>query len=256
MSVYEHFRREERPIIDHFLDLKDQVSKYYAPKLTDFLDPRRQKILHSVIGGEEITFALSGGHAEAERKRALILPPYCEAREQDFGLSYIEVDYPSRFADLSHAQLLGALLGTGLVRSKLGDLIVSDGRVQFIAATEVEKFLLMNLTSVGKTAVTCRKIDRASLIHSEESWLESEGTVASLRLDAVMAEIYHLSRSKVSELVARGMAKVNWQIVDRKDFYIEEGDTLSLRGYGRSKIIVIAGLTKKNKIRLRYGKLK
>ncbi|GGL44651.1 YlmH family RNA-binding protein [Sporolactobacillus putidus] len=257
MSVYEHFRREERPIIDHFLDMKDQVSRYYVSKLTDFLDPRQQKILRSVMGGDqETTLSLSGGYAEAERKRALILPPYSEVQDQDFELSCIEVDYPARFADLSHAQLLGALLGTGIVRSKLGDLIVSDGRIQFIAAREVENFLLMNLTSVGKTGVICRKIDQTSLIHSGENWQEHEGTVASLRLDAVMAEIYHLSRSKVSELVERGMAKVNWQIADRRDFYIEDGDTLSLRGHGRSKIIAIDGLTKKNKIRLRYGKLK
>lgn len=257
MSVYEHFRREERPVIDHFQDMKDQVSRHYVSKLTDFLDPRQQKILQSVIGSdEEIGLSFSGGYAEAERKRALILPPYGETQDQDFELSYIEVDYPSRFAVISHAQLLGALLGTGIVRSRLGDLIVSEGRVQFIAGQEVENFLMMNLTSVGKTAVTCRKIDQASLIHSEESWQEHEGTAASLRLDAVMAEIYHLSRSKVSELVEQGMAKVNWQIADRKDFYIEDGDTLSLRGHGRSKIIAIDGLTKKNKIRLRYGTLK
>lgn len=225
-----------------------------AARLTDFLDPRQQVILKSVIGrNEEVNVAFSGGFSEAERKRALILPPY--AGEEDFDLSFVEVVYSSRFAALTHAQLLGALMGTGVDRSKIGDLIVSDGQVQFVCAGEIEPYLRLNLTSVGRTAVSCRTITADRLIHMKENWQNNEGTVSALRLDAVLAELYRLPRSRVSDLISRGLAKVNWQIVEKRDFEIREGDVLSLRGHGRSKIISVQGLTKKNKIRLQYGKL-
>ncbi|RYL95405.1 RNA-binding protein [Sporolactobacillus sp. THM7-4] len=256
MSVYEHFRPEERPLVDHFLDWKEQVSRRYTQKLTDFLDPREQEVLRVLIGNsDEVRLAFSGGFAQSERKRALILPPYNPAEESDFELSFIEVDYPSKFTTLSHPELLGALTGTGIVRGKLGDLLFSAGRIQFVAAKEIESYLLMNVTSVGRTPVTCRTIERQSLIHKEENWQEREGTISSLRLDTVLAEMYHLSRTKVSESINQGHAKVNWRVIEKKDFEVRPGDVLSLRGYGRSKIISVNGFTKKNKIRLRYGKL-
>lgn len=257
MSIYEHFRPEERSLIDHFLDLKDQVIDHYTPKLTDFLDPRQQTILKSVIGGEEeIHLSVSGGYEHAERERALLLPSYFEEEENSFQLSYLEVQYPAKFGSVSHPELLGALIGTGVSREKLGDLLINEGRAQFVCARELESFFMLNLTSVGRMAVTCVPITRQDLIHSEDEWQEHDGTVSSLRLDTVLSEIYHLPRTKASESISRGFAKVNWKIVEKRDFEICEGDCISLRGFGRSKILSAGGLTKKNKIRVQYGKLK
>lgn len=256
MSIYAHFRPQERPLIDHFFDLKEQVAVRYAPKLTDFLDPRGRFILRALAANDvDVRLAFFGGLKKAERKRALLMPPYFEPQEKDFRLSFFELDYPGKFASPSHPQLLGALTGTGIGREKIGDLIFSGGRIQFVAAEEIESWLLMNLTSVGKTSVSCRKIDSASLLHNDENWNEAEGTVSSMRLDAVLSEIYRLSRAKAQQAVDRGLVKVNWRIADKKDEELREGDMLSVRGFGRSRLISANGPTKKNKIRLRYGKL-
>ncbi|WP_100487607.1 RNA-binding protein [Sporolactobacillus pectinivorans] len=256
MSVYEHFRPEEKPLIDQFLDWKDQVSRQYMAKLTDFLDPRQQRILGLVIGkSDEVTVSFSGGYEGAERKKALLQPQYTAEGENAFDLSCVEVNFPTKFASLTHSELLGALIGTGVVRAKIGDLIFADAHVQFICSKDIEQYLVLNLTSVGRTTVSCSPIAPEQLLHNEQKWEESGGTVTSLRLDAVLSEIYHLPRSKVSELISRGMARVNWQIAEKRDFEVGEGDVLSLRGHGRSKIISADGLTKKNKIRLQYGKL-
>lgn len=40
MNIYQHFRPEEREFIDQVLNWKNIVENTYAPKLTDFLDPR------------------------------------------------------------------------------------------------------------------------------------------------------------------------------------------------------------------------
>ena len=50
MSIYQHFRPEEKEFIDHALNWIEQVKDSYAPKLTDFLDPRQQQILSLLLG--------------------------------------------------------------------------------------------------------------------------------------------------------------------------------------------------------------
>ncbi|MCQ2008882.1 MAG: RNA-binding protein [Sporolactobacillus sp.] len=257
MSIYEHFRPEERSLIDHFLDLKDRVAEQYVPKRTDFLDPRQQIILKSVIGDQEdIRLSFFGGYDHAERARALILPQYAEEEDNPFQLAYLEVRYPSKFGLITHPQLLGSVIGTGVSRDKIGDLLVKEGNAQFICAKELESYFMLNLTSVGKMSVSCEPIKRQALLHSVDEWQNFDGTVSSWRLDTVLSEIYHLPRAKTSELITKGLAKVNWEVVEKRDFEICEGDCLSLRGFGRSKILSSGGLTKKNKIRIQYGKLK
>ncbi|MFT8317204.1 MAG: YlmH/Sll1252 family protein [Sporolactobacillus sp.] len=256
MSIYEHFRPEERPLIEHFLDLRDQAARRYQQRLTDFLDPREQQILKSLIGNDqEIHLQFSGGYSGAERCRALLYPVFDQPEANSFRLTCFDVQYPQKFTTLTHPELLGALMGTGVDRRKVGDLLFDENRAQFVCANEIEDYMMLNLVSVGKSRVRLIPIDPASIIHSDQNWQENEGTVSSLRLDTVLSEIYHLSRTKAAEKIDHGLVKVNWQPMSKHDYELAEGDVLSLRGSGRSKIISASSLTKKHKIRLHYGKL-
>lgn len=257
MAVYEHFREEERPFIDRILDLKDWTLRRYAAKLTDFLNPREQEIVKALVGrGGDVRAAFWGGFEHAERKRAIIFPLYSEPEKEAFEIAAFDIRYPVRFASLSHRDLLGALIGTGIERGKIGDLLFSDKRAQFVAAKEIGDYLRLNLTSVGKTPVSSDSIRFEELVHNHNEWLEGSGTVSSFRLDAVLSEIYHLSRAKTAEYIEHGCVQVNWTLVSKRAYDLHAGDIISLRGYGRSKIIAIEGATKKDKIRFRYGKLR
>ncbi|MFT8361729.1 MAG: YlmH/Sll1252 family protein [Sporolactobacillus sp.] len=256
MTVFEHFRTEERPLVERFLDMKEQVSRTYTSQFTDFLDPREQVIARSVIGQQDdLRLIFSGGYPAAERKRALLLAPYAEEADYPFAISCLEIDYPSKFVSLTHPQVLGAVLGTGIVRRKIGDFIFSEGRVLLLCTRDVAPYLMTALTSVGRQKVATRETSGDHLPQTAPEWAEQAGTVSSMRLDAVIAEIYHLSRANSAEPIERGHVKVNYQLIDKRDFVLHSGDMLSLRGHGRSKIISASGLTKKNKIRLVYGKL-
>ncbi|WKB34904.1 RNA-binding protein [Terrilactibacillus sp. S3-3] len=257
MAVYEHFREEERPFIDRILDLKDWTLSRYAAKLTDFLNPREQEIVKALVGQSgDVRAAFWGGFKQAERKRALIFPLYFEPEKDSFEIAAFQVQYPVKFASLSHRDLLGALIGTGIVRSKIGDLLFSDKVVQFVAASEVADYLRLNLTSVGKAPVSSDLISIDELVHNHNVWQEFSGTVNSFRLDAVLSEIYHLSRARAAEYIDHGSAQVNWALVSKRAYDLHVGDVVSLRGYGRSKIIAVEGATKRDKIRFRYGKLR
>ncbi|TLS35259.1 RNA-binding protein [Pseudalkalibacillus caeni] len=257
MSIYEHFRKEERSFVDKVLEWQLDVKNRYAPKLTDFLDPRERLILSQVIGNDpEVQLEFRGGTDGAERMRALLAPPYFEIKEEDFELALLSVNYPSKFVTLTHRNVLGSLMSIGLKRAKFGDIVLAKEEVQMVVAREIVDYVRLNLTSIGKATVSLDEIPFSKAIKAEKDWTEETGTVSSMRLDTVLAEIYNLSRSKASTYIQGEMAKVNWKIASQPSFEIEEQDILSLRGYGRSKIISIEGKTKKEKWRIIFGRQK
>lgn len=254
MALYQHFRPDEKPFIDEILEWAEDVRTRFIPKLSDFLDPRQQHIASTIIGGDaEVTLSLAGGSSMAERKRVLLLPPYYREEDKDHGLALFSVDYPSKFASIGHRDLLGSLMGLGLKREKFGDLLLKDGQVQFVVAREIAEYVELNLTKVGKTPVKLARVPLEEILTVDKQWDERSGTVSSLRLDAVLAEVYHWSRSKSTEFIQKELVKVNWKIVNQPSYPLESGDELSVRGKGRCKLIAVEGETKKGKWRIVTG---
>ncbi|PKG22114.1 YlmH family RNA-binding protein [Niallia nealsonii] len=256
MSIYQHFRPEEKDFIDQVYSWRSYVENAYAPKLTDFLDPREQKILQLIIGeNQEIKYQLFGGHTQAERKRALLFPNYFEPEEKDFHTFLMEVDYPKKFVTIEHPQVLGSLMSLGLDRSKFGDILMEGDQIQLILCDEIKDYVSLQLESIGKAKVQLKEKDWEACIQVRDSWIESSTTVSSLRLDTVIAGIYNISRQKAQQYIQQGYAKVNFTIVENTAFLCEEGDLMSVRGQGRSIIKTIEGKTKKDKWRIVIGKM-
>jgi RNA-binding protein YlmH len=257
MNIYQHFRPEEREFIDQVLQWKSYVESSYALKLTDFLDPREQYILKTLIGENgEIKYKLLGGSQDTERKRALILPEYLTGNEEDFQIALLEIDYPKKFVTIEHPQVLGSLMSLGLKRGKFGDILIKDGRIQFFAAKEVCDYIKNNLESIGRSGVKLTEINLNSSICSDVLWTDEHVTVSSLRLDTIVSNIHHLSRQKSQLFIGQGLVKVNWTLIENSAFEVCEGDLISVRGYGRARMMSIDGKTKKEKWRIQVGKQK
>lgn len=193
---------------------------------------------------------------QTERARVLIAPSYFVATEDDFQMTIFTISFPSKFLQLKHPDVLGALLSLGIDRSKFGDIRICENTVQFAVATEVGDYVRANLTSIGKVKVHVEEIGEAvPLIQTNEEWIESSYTVASMRLDVVLATVLNISRQKAQSLIAASKVKVNWTVRETTSFELQEGDILSARGYGRLKVIMTEGRTKKDKIRLQVGRL-
>ncbi|RDU38500.1 RNA-binding protein [Neobacillus piezotolerans] len=257
MNIYQHFRPGEREFIDQALQWKSQVESSYSVKLTDFLDPREQHILKMLIGETgEVRVAFWGGPDYVERKRALLLPDYAEAALDEFQISLIDIRYPSKFVTIEHPQVLGTLMSLGLKRGKFGDILNGEGKAQFLCASEVADFVKMQVESIGRASVSLSEIPMEQALEPAEAWTEDTMTVSSLRLDAVLAAIHHISRQKAQLFIQQGLVKVNWAEAANPAFEICEGDMISARGYGRSRLIAIEGKTKKEKWRIIAGKQK
>jgi len=183
-----------------------------------------------------------------------LVPSYLETTMDDYQLTLFSIDYPVKFVTLEHRDILGALMNLGLKREKFGDILIGVDSTQLVVANEIADYVEMNLQTIGKASVRLNRIPLSEQIKPKDEWDEATVTVSSMRLDVVIAQMYKLSRAKVSPLIEKGLVKVNWKTVDKTDFSIAEGDYISVRTFGRARVFAIEGMTKKEKYRIRLGR--
>lgn len=258
MDIYQHFRKEEHSFIDQVLSWNEQVERSYQAKLTDFLDPREQHVMDMLIGknNTDLQLKLTGGTEHAERKRALIAPFYEQIDDAMFELVCLEGWYPVKFTNITHSDVMGAFLSLGLRRNKLGDIYVRDGLIQIILTRDILSYVFMNLTMVKNVRITFKEVPFSNAMFTPETWHETSHTVSSLRLDVVIKEVYNISRKEAVACITKGLVKLNYKVTDDVKNILEEGDLISLRGKGRSKLIGINGRSKKEKWKITTGVLK
>ena len=93
------------------------------------------------------------------------------------------------------------------------------------------------------------------MIVTFDKWIETMYIISSMRLDAVVAAVLNIARQKAATLIHGEKVKVNWVVRSQPAFELFESDMLSIRGFGRYKVLAIEGKTRKDKIRLLIGKL-
>ena len=258
MSIYQHFRKHEHPFVDQVLSWKEQVMRHYTLYQTDFLDPRDQQIVESIIGttNEEVLFTFFGGAEEAERKRAIIAPYYEEITDDVFEVNLLEGNFDSRFVNIKHRDILGAFTSLGIDRKKIGDIYVTESRFQFFIAAELSSFVTLNLTKIKNASITLREKSFSQLIENQDVWVHKQHTVSSLRLDVIVKEVYQMSRKDAVRYIKANRVKVNFTDIDDPAMQILKNDLISLRGFGRSKVIDLHGKTRKDKWRITSARLK
>ncbi len=248
---------EDREILARALDLAEMTVKIHRPQVTDFYDPYRcAMITRAVKHIPGLAVVVDGGYPAAERSRVLIFPDYLAAVDLDAGLAFFAVQGSFRFNTVTHRDYLGALLGLGLRREKLGDILVDEDGAQIIVAAEVSGFIQMELTTVGRVGVTTREINRAALKPLARNYREIKVTVQSLRLDTVAAHGFDLSRTKMVREIAAGKVYLNWRLCLEPSTPVCSGDMISVRGRGRVVLEQTGGQTKKGRTNLllhRYG---
>jgi len=257
MNLYQHFRQEEHPFIERALEWINQVDQTHRERLTDFLDPRQVYILNSLIAkNPNLSYSAFGGYEDAERCRVILHQSYYLPEPDDFSLSVIQVTSPqAQFQKLKHKDYLGALLGAGLKRGKFGDVLVHREFGQIILAKEIAEYMRIHFGQIHRVQVVSEEIPLSQIAPIHEDWRRVTITVPSTRADVVVGDVFRLSRAKALIPIKAGHLKINWMPVDSPSYSIHEGDMVSLRGYGRFKVIKEEGVTKKGNIRLEIGLL-
>ena len=242
-------------VIRHLLDLCRRSGKTGQWMYSGFLSPAEQEDFLRTPEAAGFSWMLTGGYESAERK---ILAAGSEA---DFGppdppIRVIKVVPKSeKFAEeLTHRDYLGAILGLGIERSLIGDILVRDRRAWFFCLSSAADMLASSLTQVRRTTVT------ASVVSSDVPELQPRYepirvNVASERLDAVAAAFAGLSRGQADKLFAAGKVFVNGRMTMDRSTRLKEGDILSVRGTGKAVYGGIEYETRKNRYQVRLRKL-
>ena len=151
---------------------------------------------------------------------------------------------------LTHGDYLGALMGLGVRRSVIGDILVSESGADIIVLKEMADYLMQNLVSAGKASITASEIPLSELRVPETERKEFSDTVASLRLDAVLASAFRLSRGKAAEAINQGLVFVDHLQATRTDMVVSEGAELVIRHLGKAKLTEVGKRTRKDRIRI------
>ncbi len=243
---------EDALLCRRFAELAERAQVSGKVICSDFLNLHEQNLLRTVRCA--VPVALYGGFDEAERKIACFgAADMREAADAaDFRLLKIEPANP-KFADiLSHRDFLGSILSLGLRREKLGDILITENCAYVVCAARAGEFLAENLERVRHTTMRCSFVD--TLPAGALPILESrEAVIASERLDALVAAVYHLSRSEAQKLIAAERVFVDSAAVLRADALPKSGQLVSVRGYGRFRYNGVLRETKKGKLRAAVG---
>ena len=160
-----------------------------------------------------------------------------------------------KFAEeLTHRDYLGAILGLGIERSLIGDILVRDKRAWFFCLTPAAEMLASALTQVRRTAVAA-EIAPPDVPELRPRYEALRLNVASERLDAVVAAFTRLSRGQAEKLFGAEKVFVNGRAVTDKSARLKDGDMLSVRGFGKAVYDGIEHETKKNRLWVSLRKL-
>jgi len=233
------------------LDQAEQALKTWEVVLTDFLAPPELAEAQQVLGRlTEIHLLTSGGYPQAERQRVAIARAELPLSPEAIRVAALAIAGNFLFDPASHRDFLGATLGTGIVRDKIGDIILLGERgAQVIAVPEMVEFLEMALTQVRSVPVKTQRIDLSELQVREPKKKELTTVEASLRLDAIASAGFGMSRSKMADLINAGDVRVNWKEITQASYQVKSGDLIAIRGKGRLEVGEIA-VTKKERYRL------
>ena len=245
---------EERLLLARTLDKLELARQRSVPACTAFLSPGERSAVERLIAASgHPSHLFFGGYEGAERTVCAFLPDWQEAedwrRGEDCPVTALRCGYREE-DNLSHRDFLGAIMGLGITREKVGDLLVGKGQCDILLLRELEPYLLQNLDSAGRTPLKLRALSLEEITPPQVQTQLVRDTVAALRLDAVAASAFRLSRGKAADLIASGRLTLNHRECVKPDRTVSQGDVLACRGLGKCVIREVQGLSKKGRTML------
>ena len=265
---------EDELLIGYANDKIKQCADRNVPTGTGFLDPHQQSVVGTRYGaGDAVTRIIYyGGYDDAERVMMICLPDYVLMPQQSGGstegidevisdlMCVIRVTHSDRSLasksgrPLSHSDYLGALMGLGLQRESVGDILVRADGADIIVPCEIAEYIMKELSQAGQSRLEAERVPISDLILPEREFKEYKDTVASPRLDNIVSSAFGLSRSKALIAIKSGLVFVDHMEALKPSVILKEGTEIVVRHKGRAILSEIGGRSKKGRIYITYLK--
>lgn len=229
------------------LDLAEAVEQGRPYAVSPFMPPFAVQIAATAAAHmKTVAMESWGGYHEAERVKIAFKSLSYEG-PVDFGIAVLSVSWDSRYRLIGHRDVLGSVLGLGVDRSIMGDILMQPSGAQIFIEKKMTAWLRQNLVKVAMVPAAAEEISADDVHPPKETAKEVRATVASLRLDAVGAVGFGISRAKMAAAVDSQRVQVNWQTAKGVSQAVSEGDIVSLRGRGRIVLKAVTGVSRKGR---------
>lgn len=164
-----------------------------------------------------------------------------------------QAKFNPKFNELSHRDILGALMSLNIERHLIGDIVVKDNHLYFEVVSSLQKYLEENLTMIRRIKLNLKEAKKKVI--KDQEYQEGQGIVKSLRLDNIVKLITKKSSKDTKEYILSQQVKLNQVIITNFSKQCQDNDILSLKGYGRYKLIINENkVTKKGNYSIKYLK--
>lgn len=231
-----------------FMELSRRSDGRGSLEYSDFLSLSEQAVLSSCERTLPTPYVFFGGAEGCERRMARF-GFYDDEDYRDFPIEIIEIaPRAEKFSsELTHRDYLGALMHLGVERERIGDIIVRGKRAYAFVDASLAPYFVAELESVGRTSVNCTisaNVPQGELFRTEASCVR----IPSLRLDALVAQVFKLSRTQAQQLFSSERVFINGAAAKGPAASPAQGDIISVRGLGRFVFVQISGQSKKGKL--------
>jgi len=243
---------EQRLELAYALDQMEMTRSRNLPAHTKFLSPATQAALRDLLAAAgHPRHLFYGGFPGAERTMCVFLPDWQEEEDwletEEKPAAAIRYTFPEG-SKLTHRDFLGGLMGIGIVRACVGDILVRDGSCDLLVLRSSLNIVLDQFSQAGRYRLNGKELPLAQLKPVEAAVKEIRDTVATLRLDAVMSSGFSIARGKAAELIAAGRVSLNHRECLKQDKTVAEGDVLTCKGLGKCVLKEVLGQSRKGRI--------
>lgn len=249
--------------------IKDLSERAYMKGIvttTAFLSVSELATFYKILASEGVAatthkyggakYVIYGGAKEAERARICFLPDYLDEgtfRQMEDGENTVVkcvhiTPLNNKFADdLNHRDYLGSIMNLGIERDQIGDIVTGEKEAYVFATPDIAEMMERELIRIRHTSVKC-EIVKASECDIEPKFEEISGSVASERIDAILAFVYHLSRSEAQKLIESESVFIDGRTAYSGGYDLKVGSRVSVRGHGKFIYIGPSGTTRKGRL--------
>lgn len=259
----QYSQKEDKIFISSLLEKREQANKKNQIVSTDFLDGYQIKITQQLLKKEKIVNHIFwGGYENAQRKLAIFYPEKLIEKETLWKKQKTEQIKVLRFTlpksiekHYTHPIYLGGIVKLGIKREKIGDILVDLNTADILLRPEIVSFVKQEVRQLKRfQKAKIEEISMEDLKIIEPKTEKQTIVVASLRLDAVIAGLIHVSRKEASQIIAAQRVYLNYERIEKEKKEIKIGDLLTIRGKGRFSIIEQVRTTQKDRIVLSVEK--
>lgn len=241
---------DERLLVKRAQELADRARYTGRTGTTLFCNEREQALaVYAMSRADWTNYCFFGGYEEAQRAILCVydgsFDPAC------VPITAVRAKVSGAGKALTHRDYLGALMALGIKRECIGDILCDDAGTVLFVVNSVLPLVLDELRAAGRATLTCT-VDCAQNLPEQTASEPRTVTLASLRVDALLAAMLRISRSDAAALIRKKDLQINHVETETVHAAVYEGDVFTVRGKGKFKLCEIGNRSKKDRIFVSY----